>query len=88
MCIEPFGYHESECNPARELLDENIKGIELEIKSDSYYGEILEELIRDNHLICEYNYDEIKHRGNMFLEDDGSVQYEIVLQADTNKEKC
>ena len=86
MCIEPFGYHDSDCSPASELLDENIKGIELEIRSDSYYGEALEDLIQDNHLICEYNYDEMKHRGNMFLEDDGSVQYEIILQADTNKE--
>ena len=84
--IEAFDYQEVDCSPNSELLDENIKGIELEIRTDEPYSAILEELIDTNHLLSATNYDYEKDRGNMYLEYDGSVDYEIKLQADTNKE--
>jgi len=87
MCFDALDYKSSPCDPAGELLDENIKGIELEIYTSDYdYMPYLEALVDDNHLICYDNYDSRSHRGNMFLEHDCSVDYEIKLQADTNKE--
>jgi hypothetical protein len=86
MSFCAIDYQGSDCSPCDELLDENIKGIELEIRSDSDYYDILNDLVYDDILICEDNYENRSHRGNMFLETDGSVDYEIKLQADTNKE--
>ena len=87
MSFYALDYKSCDCSPYYELEEENIKGIELEIRTDDcdYYG-ILDDLVYDNILICEDNYDERGSRYNMFLETDGSVDYEIKLQADTNNE--
>lgn len=79
--VRAFDYGECDSAPF-ENLDANIKGIELEIKSNSDYEDALYNLIRDEYLINDYDY--MEQSDDMFLEYDGSVDYEIKMRANKN----
>ena len=80
--VRALDYGECECEPFNSLMNENIKGIELEIKSNSDYEQSLQNLINDEFLINDYDY--FEQANDMFLEYDGSVDYEIKMRANKN----
>ena len=89
MCFEAFGYHCAKhvTSPLDSKLNKNIKGLELEINNmnDVVYDS-LDELCDDYHIVTYDNEDEIDYKSqNIAIEEDGSVDYELVFRADTIK---
>ena len=88
--ITPFPYHFTPnviIKPFDEDKFKNIKGLELEISDEDYIVEqALAELADNNIIATPDNWDNPNiELPNISLEEDGSVKYELIFKAQTNK---
>ena len=87
--VTPFPYH---CTPNVIIkpFDEdefkNIKGLELEVSNDDYIIQKTLKDLEEKHIIATpKNWNDPFHEiANIALEEDGSVQYELIFRAQTN----
>ena len=86
--IRPFPYHCTVNTIIRPFINDknkNIKGLELEISDDAYIIEQeLAELENEKIIATPDNWDNIINTPNIALEEDGSVNYELIFRAQTN----
>lgn len=86
--MDLFGYHESKYLREMEVKSttENIKGLELELDCWDYDVEsILEELENDDVILTPYNQDGREKQFMVTVENDGSVDCELVFKANKNR---
>ena len=87
--VTPFQYHCTPnliIQPFTEDKNKNIKGLELEISDDKYnIEEILSELANEHIIETATTFKNSTEIPNIALEEDGSVKYELIFRAQTNK---